>query len=88
MTIIKTTVAKSYDIKDAALNLNTKAYEVRRTLAAVWDVKPTRPQLPPPEDVISLIMKNESSESIVGEGDERLLVDKVHFAPGGKYRCT
>ena len=87
MAVIKTTVAKSNDVKDAALNLNVKAYEVRRTLAAVWNVKPTREQPPPPEAAFSLDMKNESSESVVGDGDERVLVDKSHFAPGGKYRC-
>ena len=87
MALIKTSVAKSYDVKDAALNLNVKAYEVRRTLAAIWNVKPTRAQPPPPEAAFSLDMKNESSESVVGEGDERTLVDRVHFAPGGKYRC-
>ncbi|KAF6227395.1 hypothetical protein HO133_008839 [Letharia lupina] len=86
MAVIKTTVAKSQDIKDAALNLNIKAYEVRRTLAAVWDVEPTRAQPPPPEAAFSLDMKNESSESVIGDGDERVLVDKMHFAPGGKYR--
>lgn len=87
MAVIKTTVAKSHDVKDAALNLNLKAYEVRRTLAAVWDVEATRAQPPPPEAAFSLDMRNESSESIVGEGDERVLVDKKHFVPGGKYRC-
>lgn len=85
MAVIKTSVAKSNDIKDAALNLNVKAYEVRRTLAAVWDVEPTHAQ--PPESALSLDMKNESSESVVGEVDERVLVEKRHFAPGGKYRC-
>lgn len=87
MTIIKTTVAKSRDVKDAALNLNLKAYEVRRTLAAVWDVAPTRSQPPPPEAAFSLDMKNEGSESVIGEEDGRLLVEQTHFAPGGKYRC-
>ena len=87
MAVIKTTVAKSHDVKEAALNLNVKAYEVRRTLAAVWDVKPTSAQPPSPEAAFSLDMKNESSESVIGESDERALVDKAHFAPGGKYRC-
>ncbi len=87
MTDLKTTVAKSQDVKDAALNLNVKAYEVRRTLAAVWNVQSTRAQPPSPEAIFSLDMKNESSESIVGEEDDRVLVDKSHFAPGGKYRC-
>ena len=87
MAVIKTAVAKSNDVKDAALNLNVKAYEVRRTLAAVWEVQPTRKEAPPPEASFSLDMKNESSESVVGDDDERVLVDKAHFAPGGKYRC-
>ena len=87
MTVIKTTVAKSHDIKDAALNLNVKAFEVRRTLAAVWNLAPTQGQPPSPEAAFSLDMKNEGQESVVGGSDERRLVDKVHFAPGGKYRC-
>ena len=87
MSVIKTTVAKSKDVKDAALNLNVKAYEVRRTLAAVWNVQSTRAQPPSPQATFSLDMKNESFESIVGEEDDRVLVDKIHFAPGGKYRC-
>ena len=86
MTMIKTTVAKSNDIKDAALNLNVKAYEVRRTLAAVWNLQSTRAQPPALEATFSLNMKNESSESVIGE-DDRVIVDKIHFAPGGKYRC-
>ena len=87
MAVINTTVAKSRDVKDAALNLNAKAFEVRRTLAAIWDLKPTSPEVPPPEAATSLDMKNESSESVVGDGDERVKVDNVHFEPGGKYRC-
>ncbi|KAL8845843.1 MAG: hypothetical protein Q9221_009019 [Calogaya cf. arnoldii] len=86
MAIIKTTVAQSYNVSDAALNLATKAYEVRRTLAAVWKVNPTIAQPPSTESTFSLDMRNESHESVVGSDDERLLVDKVHFAPGGKYR--
>ena len=86
MAIINSTVAVSHDVRDAALNLAAKAYEVRRTVAAVWKVKPTVPQPPLAESTFSLDMKNETNESVV-EGDERVLVDKVHFAPGGKYRC-
>ena len=87
MTVIKTTVAQSKDVKDAALNLNVKAYEVRRTLAAVWNLGPTRAEPPAPEATFSLNMRNESAESVVGAEDERVLVDNMHFAPGGKYRC-
>ena len=87
MAVIKTTVAKSQDVKDAALNLNVKAYEVRRTLAAVWNLQSTIARPPAPEATFSLDMKNESSESVVGDEDDRVLVDKTHFAPGGKYRC-
>ena len=86
MSEIKTIVTKSHDIKDAALNLNVKAHEVRRTLAATWNLAPTQAQPPSPEAAFSLDMKNESQESVVGGSDERRLVDKVHFAPGGKYR--
>lgn len=87
MSEVKTIVAKSHNVKDAALNLNLKAYEVRRTLAATWNLAPTQAQPPPPEAAFSLNMKNEGQESVVGNSDERRLVDKVHFAPGGKYRC-
>ena len=87
MAVINTTVARSRDVASAALNLNTKAYEVRRTLAAVWDLKPTPSQPPPAEECFSLDMKNESEESVVDGGDERVKVADAHFRPGGKYRC-
>ena len=87
MTVIKTTVAKSNDVQDAALNLNFKAYELRRTLAAVWNLQSTSAQSPAPEATFSLDMKNEGPESVVGDGDDRVLVDQIHFAPSGKYRC-
>lgn len=88
MVVVKTLVAKSHNIHDAALNLNAKAYEVRHTLAATWDLKPTSTKPPPPEESFSLDMKNESSESVVGDEDGRTKVGDEHFAPGGKYRCT
>ena len=87
MAVLKTAVAKSYNVEDAALNLNVKAYEARRTLAAVWNVEPTPAEPPAPEAVFSLDMTNGSQESVVGPEDGRTLVDKAHFAPGGKYRC-
>ena len=87
MAVINTLVAKSQDVKDAALNINAQAFAARRTLAALWDLKPTTAAPPPPEAAFSLDMRNESGESVVGEGDERVKVDDVHFAPGGKYRC-
>ena len=80
-------VPLSCNVKDAALNLNTKAFELRRTLAAVWDLNPSGAEPPAPEAAISLDMKNEGTESVVGEGDERVKVGNDHFAPGGKYRC-
>ena len=86
MAVLTTTVAKSNDVRDAALNLNVKAYEVRRTLAAVWNVQATKAQPPSPESVSSLDMKSEGTKFVVGE-DDRMLVDKKDFAPGGKYRC-
>ncbi|KAI9652268.1 MAG: hypothetical protein M1831_007116 [Alyxoria varia] len=86
MAVINTVVSKSHDIKDAALNLNAKAFELRRTLAAVWDLKPTGTSPPPPQESFSLDMKNEGGESVVGEGDERTRVGDSALAPGGKYR--
>lgn len=83
---IKTTVAESFSVTDAVLNLKSKAHDVRQTLAAVWNVQPTQAQPPSPEAAFSLDMKNDSEES-VSEVDKRLLVDKVHFEPRGKYRC-
>ncbi|KAL9106121.1 MAG: hypothetical protein Q9227_008821 [Pyrenula ochraceoflavens] len=85
MAIINTVVAKSQDVKDAALNINAKAFEVRRTLAAVWDLKPTDSKPPIPAETLSLDMKNPGQESVVG-GDERVRVPDHDFAPGGKYR--
>ena len=86
MSGIKTAVAESQDVEDAALNLIDKANEIRQTLAAIWKLKPTRAQPPAPEATFSLDMKNESEESVFGD-DKRRLVNKIHFAPGGKYRC-
>ena len=86
MTVINTLVARSNDIKEAALNLNAKTYETRQTLAGVWDLKPSDTEQAP-ESAISLDMKNDYGESVVGEDDERILVDDRDFAPGGKYRC-
>lgn len=86
MATTKNTVAKSYDVRDAALNLAAKAYDVRRTVAAVWHVKPTAAHSPSPEATFSLDMTNHSEESVVDGNDERVLVDKANFAPGGKYR--
>ena len=85
MTVINTLVARSTNVKEAALNLNAKAFETRRTLAGVWDLQPSD-STHAPESALMLDMKNESQESVVG-GDERLLVDERHFSPGGKYRC-
>lgn len=83
---IETTVAKSLNITDASLNLKARAHEVRQTLAAVWNVQPTPAQPPKPEAAFSLNMINGGEENISNQ-DGRLLVDKVHFAPRGKYRC-
>ena len=86
MTVINTLVARSNDLKESALNLNAKAYETRQTLAGVWDLE-LSDSAHAPESTFSLDMKNDSVESVVGEGDERILVDERDFAPGGKYRC-
>ena len=80
-------VAKSNDVKDAALNLKAKSYELRRTLAAVWDLDPTKAEPPAPESTFSLDLKNPGGESVVNKRDGRTKVDPTHFAPGGKYRC-
>ncbi|KAL9602705.1 MAG: hypothetical protein Q9219_001695 [cf. Caloplaca sp. 3 TL-2023] len=85
MAVLGYTVAKSHNVKEAALNLAAKANDVRQTTAAVWDMAPTAAQPPSPEATFSLNMTNDVDESVV-EGDERTLVDKIHFAPGGKYR--
>ena len=85
MAIINTTVARSNNVRDAALNLNAKAFEFRQTLAGIWDLKPSASEAP--ESAFSLDMKNESGESVVGDGDERTKVHEKDFAPGGKYRC-
>ena len=85
MAVINTLVAKSKDVNAAALNLNAKAFEIRRTLAGIWDLKPCGTEVP--KDTIHLDMKNPTDESVIGEGDERVKVDEKHFMPGGKYRC-
>ncbi|KAL8705089.1 MAG: hypothetical protein Q9201_001772 [Fulgogasparrea decipioides] len=86
MAIIKNVVAKSNNTHAAALNLNAKTFELRQTLAGIWDLKPTATAPPPPESCFQLDMKNHTDESVFGEGDERVKVDEKHFMPGGKYR--
>ncbi|KAL9010457.1 MAG: hypothetical protein Q9173_004607 [Seirophora scorigena] len=86
MTIINHQVAKSSDIHAAALNLNAKVFEVRQTLAGVWDLKPSATAPPPLESTFQLDMKNPSDESVFGERDERVKVAEKHYMPGGKYR--
>ena len=85
MAVINTLIARSNDIKEAALNLNTKAYKTQQTLASVWDLKPSE-TAHTPESAFSLDIKNDSVESMVGRSDERLLIDERDFAPEGKYR--
>ena len=80
-------VALSEDTKAAALNLTAKAYELRHTIAAVWDLPPGSSVPPSPESAEALNATNPGEESVVGQ-DGRKLVPDVHFSPGGKYRCT
>ena len=87
MAVIHTLVAKSDNIRAAALNLNAKAFEARQTLAGIWDLNPTATAPPPPESTFQLDMKNHIDESVVGEGDERVKVEEKDIMPGGKYRC-
>ena len=87
MAVANSDVARSDDVKEAALNLNLKAYESRRTLAAVWDLR-VQGNEKPPQSSFSLDIKNDSDESIMRDTDERVLVNPVHFGIGGKYRCT
>ena len=86
MAVISTLVAKSEDTRAAALNLNAKAFEIRQTLAGVWDLKPSNDDVP--KDTLHLDMKNASHESVVGDNDERTKVNEQHYMPGGKYRCS
>lgn len=88
MTVIHTLVAKSEHVNDAALNLNAKAFELRQTLAGVWDLAPSTTEPPHHSKTFHLDMKNESGESVVGDEDERVKVDERDFMPGGKYRCS
>lgn len=82
----ESSVAVSHDIREAALNLNAKAFQLRTTLAAVWDFNTGRVQSLAPESAESFGAVNPGAESVVGT-DDRKKVDKAHYAPGGKYRC-
>lgn len=86
MSITNTLVAKSDNTSIAALNLNQKAFEIRQTIAGVWDLKPSTSEAPESASVSSLDMRNDSQESVLGE-DERIKVSAKDFMPGGKYRC-
>jgi len=85
MAIITSQVSKSNDIQQAALNLTAKAFELRQTIAGVWDLGSS--DAAPAESAVSLDMTNPSSESVIHGEDGRKPVPEKDFLPGGKYRC-
>lgn len=87
MPIIDTLVSKSNDTKHAALNLNAKTFQLRRTLAAVWDLDPSTADLPSQESTLSLDSANEPSDTSFASSDGRVKVQPHDLAPEGRYRC-
>ena len=77
MAVIHTLVRKSEHIK---------AFDLRQTLAGVWDLTASKAEPPHPDSTFHLDMKNDSGESVVGDEDGRDKVDEKDFMPGGKYR--
>jgi len=69
---------------DGLKNLATKN-KVTDTVVPIWDLTPASAKVP--EHAESFLFTNSGQESVVGGGDERVLVSPDHFAPGGKYRC-
>jgi hypothetical protein len=55
------------------------------TVVPIWDLTTTSSKVP--EKAEAFLAVNPGQESMVGAGDERVMVPKEHFAPGGKYRC-
>ena len=83
-----TAVTLSKNAREAALNLNAKAFEVRQPVVGIWELAPTGAEPPPAESIGFFdVWDSEKTESVIGEGDERVLVAQKDFAPGGKYRC-
>lgn len=55
------------------------------SVVPIWDLTPTSSKVP--ERAEAFLAINSGQESVVGGGDERVIVPREHFAPGGKYRC-
>ncbi|XDG07022.1 hypothetical protein ABKA04_006637 [Annulohypoxylon sp. FPYF3050] len=82
---IEAIAIKAQDIDDQAVTLNAALNKITTTIAGVWDLETNKKDVVDTSKAVFIPHKNPGSESVV-EGDDRTLVDPVHFAPGGKYR--
>ncbi|KAI1461738.1 hypothetical protein F4805DRAFT_243138 [Annulohypoxylon moriforme] len=76
---------KAQDIDSQAVAINAVLNKITTTIAGVWDLETNKKDEVDTSRAVFIPHKNPGSESVV-EGDDRKLVDPVHFAPGGKYR--
>ncbi|KAI2465066.1 hypothetical protein F4781DRAFT_435798 [Annulohypoxylon bovei var. microspora] len=76
---------KVQDIDAQALSINAALNKITTTIAGVWDLETNKKEEVDTSRAVFIPHKNPGSESVV-EGDDRKLVDPLHFAPGGKYR--
>ncbi|KAI1213792.1 uncharacterized protein F4807DRAFT_200103 [Annulohypoxylon truncatum] len=76
---------KAQDIDSQAVTINAALNKITTTIAGVWDLETNKKDTVDTSKAVFIPHKNPGSESVV-EGDDRMLVDPVHFAPGGKYR--
>ncbi|KAJ1323235.1 glutamyl endopeptidase [Microdochium nivale] len=73
----------SFDSQAAAVVDATKATTTTRVRA--WALEPSTSSVQPPTETEALLSTQPGIESVIG-GDDRTLVPKADFAPGGKYR--
>ncbi|KAI0890714.1 uncharacterized protein GGS22DRAFT_194615 [Annulohypoxylon maeteangense] len=76
---------KVQDIDAQAVSINAALNKITTTIAGVWDLETNKKDEVDTSRAVFIPHKNPGSESVV-EGDDRKLVDPLHFAPGGKYR--
>ncbi|KAI1090746.1 hypothetical protein F5B19DRAFT_484385 [Rostrohypoxylon terebratum] len=82
---IEAIAIKAQNIDAQAVTIKAALNKITTTIAGVWDLETNKKDVVDTSKAVFIPHKNPGSESVV-EGDDRTLVDPVHFAPGGKYR--
>ena len=79
-----TTISVTESVGLVGLRNTATKNKLTDTVIPLWDLTSTGDGIPSAE---AFNHTNPNAESVIGD-DERVLVSKEHFAPGGKYRCT